>query len=126
MTLDRTIMASETKPSLKLLDYAEKISQGAEAVRATCISSSDPIQCSKPLPQKIYRAQLHPPPSASSPAPPQPETASERERERERILIKHRFHKQYRHPTLDASLTKARVAGEARALMKCLRYASFG
>ena len=39
------------------------------------------------------------------------------------VLLKYRFHKQYRHPTLDASLTKARVAGEARALMKCLRYA---
>ncbi|KDQ17403.1 hypothetical protein BOTBODRAFT_105788 [Botryobasidium botryosum FD-172 SS1] len=37
------------------------------------------------------------------------------------ILLKHRFAKQYRHPTLDASLTKARVAGEARALMKCLK-----
>ncbi|CDO68506.1 hypothetical protein BN946_scf184998.g3 [Trametes cinnabarina] len=31
------------------------------------------------------------------------------------------FHKQYRHPTLDVSLTKSRVAGEARALIKCLR-----
>ncbi|KAF9018553.1 kinase-like protein [Hymenopellis radicata] len=37
------------------------------------------------------------------------------------LLIKHRFHKQYRHPSLDASLTRARVAGEARALLKCLR-----
>ncbi|KIP03306.1 hypothetical protein PHLGIDRAFT_77832, partial [Phlebiopsis gigantea 11061_1 CR5-6] len=36
-------------------------------------------------------------------------------------LLKYRFHKQYRHPILDASLTKARVAGEARTLMKCLR-----
>lgn len=37
------------------------------------------------------------------------------------VLLKHRFHKQYRHPTLDGSLTRARVAGEARALLKCLR-----
>ncbi|PCH38314.1 hypothetical protein WOLCODRAFT_66326, partial [Wolfiporia cocos MD-104 SS10] len=37
-------------------------------------------------------------------------------------LLKYRFHKQYRHPSLDASLTKARVAGEARALIKCLRH----
>ncbi|ETW76474.1 hypothetical protein HETIRDRAFT_328859, partial [Heterobasidion irregulare TC 32-1] len=36
-------------------------------------------------------------------------------------LLKHRFHKQYRHPTLDGSLTRARVAGEARALLKCMR-----
>lgn len=37
------------------------------------------------------------------------------------ILVKHRFRKGYRHPTLDASLTRSRVAGEARALLKCLR-----
>ncbi|KIL60060.1 hypothetical protein M378DRAFT_187853 [Amanita muscaria Koide BX008] len=37
------------------------------------------------------------------------------------VLLKYRFHKQYRHPSLDASLTRARVAGEARALLKCLR-----
>ncbi|KAJ7671956.1 hypothetical protein B0H17DRAFT_1162060 [Mycena rosella] len=37
------------------------------------------------------------------------------------VLLKHRFHKGYRHPTLDASLTRTRVAGEARALLKCLR-----
>ncbi|TRM66604.1 kinase-like domain-containing protein [Schizophyllum amplum] len=39
----------------------------------------------------------------------------------EPILVKHRFAKQYRHPTLDGNLTKARVAGEARTLLKCLR-----
>ncbi|PFH47047.1 hypothetical protein AMATHDRAFT_68501 [Amanita thiersii Skay4041] len=38
------------------------------------------------------------------------------------VLLKHRFHKQYRHPNLDASLTRSRVAGEARALLKCLKY----
>ncbi|KAI5122253.1 hypothetical protein M0805_007118 [Coniferiporia weirii] len=37
------------------------------------------------------------------------------------VLLKYRFQKQYRHPILNASLTKARVAGEARALVKCLR-----
>ncbi|TFK68920.1 hypothetical protein BDN72DRAFT_646710 [Pluteus cervinus] len=37
------------------------------------------------------------------------------------FLLKHRFNKQYRHPSLDASLTRSRVAGEARALLKCLR-----
>ncbi|KAJ7051198.1 kinase-like domain-containing protein [Mycena amicta] len=37
------------------------------------------------------------------------------------ILLKHRFQKGYRHPTLDSSLTRSRVAGEARALLKCLR-----
>ncbi|EIW77754.1 hypothetical protein CONPUDRAFT_128725 [Coniophora puteana RWD-64-598 SS2] len=37
------------------------------------------------------------------------------------VLIKYRFPKQYRHPSLDGSLTRARVAGEARALLRCLR-----
>lgn len=37
------------------------------------------------------------------------------------ILVKHRFDKQYRHPSLNASLTRARVAGEARALLKSAR-----
>lgn len=37
------------------------------------------------------------------------------------ILLKYRFKKQYRHPSLDALLTRSRVAGEARALIKCLR-----
>ena len=39
----------------------------------------------------------------------------------EPILLKYRFHKQYRHPTLDTTLTKSRVAGEARAIIKCIR-----
>lgn len=50
---------------------------------------------------RIYRGTLH---------PNQPQ-----------IILKHRFKKQYRHPTLDNGLTKSRVAMEARALMRCLR-----
>jgi len=38
------------------------------------------------------------------------------------ILLKHRFKKKYRHEALDTSLTKARVAGEARILLKCLKF----
>ncbi|KAG8783636.1 serine/threonine-protein kinase bud32 [Ceratobasidium sp. 428] len=38
------------------------------------------------------------------------------------VLLKHRFTKTYRHGTLDASLTKQRVSGEARALLRCLKY----
>ncbi|KAJ7281839.1 hypothetical protein C8J57DRAFT_1433606 [Mycena rebaudengoi] len=52
---------------------------------------------------KVYKAHLTPNPLESP------------------VLLKHRFQKGYRHPTLDASLTRARVAGEARALLKCLR-----
>ncbi|EIW52930.1 serine/threonine protein kinase BUD32 [Trametes versicolor FP-101664 SS1] len=78
-------------PTIALIEHADKISQGAEA--------------------KIYRVQLHPAGSADEASP----IATEH------VLLKHRFHKQYRHPTLDASLTKSRVAGEARALLKCVR-----
>ncbi|KAH9954092.1 kinase-like domain-containing protein [Russula dissimulans] len=49
----------------------------------------------------IYRASLHP----GGPL----------------VLLKHRFSKRYRHATLDGSLTRARIAGEARALLRCLR-----
>ncbi|KAI0283488.1 kinase-like domain-containing protein [Russula brevipes] len=38
------------------------------------------------------------------------------------LLLKHRFSKRYRHATLDGSLTRARVAGEARAILRCLRW----
>jgi len=39
----------------------------------------------------------------------------------EPVLLKHRFSKQYRHAALDGSLTRARVAGEARAILRSLR-----
>ncbi|CAE6362483.1 unnamed protein product [Rhizoctonia solani] len=38
------------------------------------------------------------------------------------VLLKHRFPKQYRNSVLDISLTKQRVSGEARALLRCLRF----
>ncbi|KAF8594697.1 hypothetical protein BDV93DRAFT_529144 [Ceratobasidium sp. AG-I] len=38
------------------------------------------------------------------------------------ILLKHRFTKTYRYASLDTSLTKQRVAGEARALLRCLKF----
>lgn len=65
------------------------------------------------MPQKIYCGQLHPLPTHSA------------DDSAEKILIKYRFNKQYRHPTLDSTLTKSRIAGEARALIKCLRCANY-
>jgi len=56
---------------------------------------------------KIYKTYLHASCDPSSnPVP---------------VLLKYRFRKQYRHPSLDTQLTKSRVAGEARALLRCLR-----
>ncbi|PVF97224.1 kinase-like protein [Serendipita vermifera] len=39
----------------------------------------------------------------------------------EYVLLKHRFHKQYRHPSLSQQLTRARITSEARALARCSR-----
>ena len=61
--------------------------------------------------QKVYKVFLQTPANETKPGPLP-------------VLLKYRFHKQYRHPSLDVSLTKARVAGEARALLKCLRCVS--
>lgn len=54
-------------------------------------------------PQKVYKADLFP----SSSQPP--------------VLLKHRFPKKYRHPTLDSQLTRARVTSEARCLVRAAR-----
>ncbi|KAH9923461.1 kinase-like domain-containing protein [Epithele typhae] len=84
--------AAAPSATMRLIEASTMISQGAEA--------------------KIYRARLHPP-AASSPSDPSAPDGC--------VLLKHRFAKQYRHPTLDGALTRARVAGEARALVRCLR-----
>ncbi|KAG7177526.1 EKC/KEOPS complex subunit TP53RK-like isoform X2 [Homarus americanus] len=38
------------------------------------------------------------------------------------VIVKHRFHKEYRHPDLDAYITRERIKAEARALMRCRSY----
>ncbi|KAL5500992.1 BUD32 [Sanghuangporus vaninii] len=80
-------------PTLNLLEspLTQLVKQGAEA--------------------KIYKTVLHPPPPSSKGSPDVPEP----------VLLKHRFKKNYRHASLNSTLTKARVGGEARALMRCLR-----
>jgi len=65
----------------------------------TLLASAVPI--SQGAEAKVYQARL------SSDATP--------------IVLKYRFQKTYRHPSLDASITRARVAGEARTLLKCFR-----
>ncbi|KAH9931744.1 kinase-like domain-containing protein [Amylocystis lapponica] len=82
-----------SSPTQNLLASAIPISQGAEA--------------------KVYKVRLHPASDAASHAG--------GSHGADPVLLKHRFHKQYRHPTLDTSLTKARIAGEARAIIKCMR-----
>lgn len=65
--------------------------------------------------QKVYKGRLHPWSSNKS----KDETPDDF------VLLKFRFHKHYRHPTLDGSLIKSRIAGEARAIVKCQRYVIF-
>lgn len=61
------------------------------------------------------------------PGPPAPSTASSSTPAKPNecaslpVIIKHRFPKRYRHPALDASLTKARLQAEARALWRCAK-----
>ena len=50
----------------------------------------------------------------SSGESPQPETGPS-------VILKHRFPKTYRHPTLDTTLTRNRLLFEARALSRCTR-----
>lgn len=106
----------------RLIDHPEArlVKQGAEAVSP--LRPCPPLPSAKAdlaslHPQKVYKTPLYPSPlphassssSSLSPLPPTP------------VLLKHRFPKQYRHPTLDALLTRQRLTAEARALVKCKR-----
>lgn len=89
-----------TAPSLNLIANASVVKQGAEA-RVYAVDSLLPSP-------KIYWPSDTNPPSSSSAAPTP-------------VILKHRFPKTYRHPTLDASLTRTRLQFEARALARCAR-----
>ncbi|GAA5907545.1 hypothetical protein JCM5296_004110 [Sporobolomyces johnsonii] len=87
------------QPLQELIAHSQLIKQGAEA--------------------KVYKSTLYPSPTitspdgASTPSSPPPAAVP--------LLLKHRFPKQYRHPTLDALLTRQRLTSEARALVRCLK-----
>ncbi|THV02581.1 hypothetical protein K435DRAFT_827412 [Dendrothele bispora CBS 962.96] len=82
--------------SQNLIKSSHLVSQGAEAASRLSFPCLQKYQC-----PKVYKAHLTPD------SPP--------------LLLKYRFQKQYRHPSLDVNLTRSRIAGEARALLKCLR-----
>ncbi|KAG1893633.1 kinase-like domain-containing protein [Suillus fuscotomentosus] len=88
--------SSSKPPTQQLLQSADLISQGAEA--------------------KVYKAYLRQ--VSTSGLVTDHGAVLEA---LEPVLLKYRFHKHYRHPSLDASLTRQRIAGEARALMRCMR-----
>ncbi|GAA5937301.1 hypothetical protein JCM1841_006035 [Sporobolomyces salmonicolor] len=87
------------QPLQVLIAHSQLIKQGAEA--------------------KVYKSTLYPSPTITSPdgssTPSTPPPAAVP------LLLKHRFPKQYRHPTLDALLTRQRLTSEARALVRCLK-----
>ncbi|GAA5960345.1 hypothetical protein JCM21900_006537 [Sporobolomyces salmonicolor] len=87
------------EPLQELISHSQLIKQGAEA--------------------KVYKSTLYPSPTITSPdgssTPSTPPPAAVP------LLLKHRFPKQYRHPTLDALLTRQRLTSEARALVRCLK-----
>ncbi|KAI5998343.1 kinase-like domain-containing protein [Pisolithus orientalis] len=91
---------SSPSPTQRLLGSAQLIHQGAEA--------------------KVYKAYLRDPELRQNTKHADHDTCSMAE-DAAPVLLKYRFNKRYRHPSLDASLTRQRVAGEARALMRCLR-----
>jgi TP53 regulating kinase-like protein len=74
--------------------------------------------------QRVYKLpSFIPPPTVKWPSklkkqlsdtPPAPQSSQP-------LLLKHRFRKQYRHPVLDANLTKSRLQAEARALARCAK-----
>ncbi|KAI6145659.1 kinase-like domain-containing protein [Pisolithus tinctorius] len=91
---------SSPSPTQRLLGSAQLIYQGAEA--------------------KVYKVYLRDPELQQIAKHADHDTCSMAE-DAAPVLLKYRFNKRYRHPSLDASLTRQRVAGEARALMRCLR-----
>ncbi|GAA5898258.1 hypothetical protein JCM8208_000200 [Rhodotorula glutinis] len=78
---------------------------------------------------KVYRAALLPSPrmtlstsaAASSTSSTSPPATTAEPPAPVDILLKHRFPKRYRHPTLDAQLTRQRLTSEARALVRCAK-----
>ncbi|KIK94611.1 hypothetical protein PAXRUDRAFT_827815 [Paxillus rubicundulus Ve08.2h10] len=95
-------MTSPLSSTQILLNSSQLISQGAEAkVYKAYLRDRLPMLSTGPLQSD---ARSH---------PPDPDVAP--------VLLKYRFTKRYRHPTLDSSLTRQRIAAEARSLMRCLR-----
>ncbi|OAX37736.1 hypothetical protein K503DRAFT_792805 [Rhizopogon vinicolor AM-OR11-026] len=86
-------------PTQQLLQSADLISQGAEAA--------------------IYKAYLRQLPTSGQAK--NVGSDSPCHEVLEPVLLKYRFHKRYRHPSLDTSLTRQRIAGESRALMRCMK-----
>ena len=123
-------------PSQGLLAQATLIKQGAEAVSFPSPSSGFSADLPT-LNQKVYSLDslfappsIYWPPSGPSkssrhPFPSQVSSLDPTQRSTgiptTPVILKYRFSKKYRHPSLDAALTKSRLAFEARTLARCAR-----
>ncbi|KAI5454560.1 serine/threonine-protein kinase bud32 [Naganishia albida] len=97
-------MESSSSPIMALLMQAELIKQGAEA-------RAYKLPCWIPPPTVKWPSKLNKQLTDTTEVPQEPQP----------LLLKHRFPKRYRHPTLDANLTKSRIQAEARALARCCK-----
>ncbi|SCZ90699.1 BZ3500_MvSof-1268-A1-R1_Chr1-3g02162 [Microbotryum saponariae] len=91
-------------PIQHLLQAGRLIKQGAEA--------------------KVYKTILFPTPTVTQPLSSSSDSITDPKLshlEPTSVLLKHRFPKQYRHPTLDLQLTRTRLTAEARSLVRCLK-----
>lgn len=108
--------ATRLPPILSLIQGSQLIKQGAEAVRPL-VGGLNELQRADaailPREQKVYKSMLFPQATTTPPAASTAEALP--------VLLKHRFPKHYRHPTLDAQLTRQRLTSEARALVRCLK-----
>ncbi|TFK98394.1 hypothetical protein BDV98DRAFT_606953 [Pterulicium gracile] len=122
-------MASTASPIQALLSgpHSTFVSQGAEAkVYKSLLAATDfptlllrleADNGENNVPIKLSKSDLKQARSVLGPSG----LPSAESGERVPVFLKHRFTKGYRHPSLDGSLTKARVAGEAKAILKCSR-----
>nr|XP_018266587.1 BUD32 protein kinase [Kwoniella dejecticola CBS 10117]OBR88745.1 BUD32 protein kinase [Kwoniella dejecticola CBS 10117] len=113
-----SVATSPYSPSAYYIKKGELIKQGAEA-RVYSLPSLFP----QPT---IYNPSSSSSSSSSSTSAgssnPKPNSDLKSRSQHGGVIIKHRFPKQYRHPTLDASLTASRLTFEARSLARAAKY----
>lgn len=76
--------------------------------------------------QKVYKSSFYPTPTLFAPTSLSsarlPKASTSALPQSVPLLLKHRFQKRYRHPSLDAQLTKQRLSSEARCLIRCAKF----
>jgi TP53 regulating kinase-like protein len=101
-------------PSQQLINSSTLIKQGAEAVSPS--ESAFPVT-NLSLQKVYFHPNLFPQPTVYS-ATPSTITESSHPFRSTPVILKHRFSKTYRHPTLNSTLTRTRLAFEARSLTR--------